>query len=176
MPEAANPITFPDFCIQLGIPAGCISNSSIASENGRTFRIIMQRGDQVWRVKVDHCWLHERDGAKTDYLFWCQCATGQKYIFLVELKGKNFGQALEQTRAMLIRLCKRSSINIVHRGNYYASPGHRLTAYHGVSAYVVLSSGRDVGFNQTEIAKIRKEFNIIVRSKTNQREVTLPLG
>ena len=176
MPEQAQPISFKDFCVRLGVPDGCITNSTSASENKRTFTIERQPGDQVWRVKVDHCWLHDQDGAKTDYLFWCQSAGGQKYIFLVELKGRDFSHALEQIEAMLARLCRKVEGNLVHRRvDHRASPGHGLTSAGGVRAFAVLSQGGEVQTNQKEIARIRQRYNVVVHPKSVKKEVRLPL-
>lgn len=175
MPEPAS-LSFQDFCIRLGVPAGCISNSTAATENHRTFSIERQAGDQVWRVMVDHCWLHDQDSPKTDYMFWCQCASGQKYIFLVELKGRDFSHALEQIEAMLVRLCRNAQDNIVHRrDDHHLSPGHNPSRFGGVRAYVVLSKGSEVQINQVQIAKIRKRYNVIVHPKSVRQEVSLPL-
>ena len=176
MTEPVQTISFQDFCVRMGISADCITNSTSASENRRVFTIERQPGDQVWRLKVDHCWLHDRDGAKTDYLFWCQSATGQKYIFLVELKGRDFSHALEQIEAMLARLCKKANGNMVHqRNDYKASPGHDLTTLGGIKAFVVLSQGSEVQTNQREIARIRQRYNVIIHTKSVKKEVRLPL-
>lgn len=176
MPEPVPPISFQEFCTHLGISSACVTNSTSASENKRTFTIERRPGDQVWRLKVDHCWLHDHDGAKTDYLFWCQSANGQKYILLVELKGKNFGHALEQIEAMLLRLCKKSADNIVHRRpDHHATPGHDLTGAGGIRAFAVLSNGSQIQSNQKEIARIRKQYNVIIDTKSVKKEVRLPL-
>jgi len=175
MPEPTS-LSFQDFCIRLGIPADCISNSLSATENKRTFSIERQAGDQVWRVEVDHGWLHAQDGLKTDYMFWCQSADGQKYIFLVELKGRDFSHALEQIEAMLIRLCRSAHGNIVHRrDDHHLSPGHNSTRSGGVRAYVVLSNGSGVQFNQKKMKEIQNRYNVIVYPKSVRQDVRLPL-
>lgn len=176
MPEPDRSLSFQEFCVRLGIPPGCISESTVASEHGRKFRIDRRPGDKVWRVQVDHCWLDDHDGAKTDYLFWCQSASGQKQIILVELKGRDFSHALEQIEAMLARLCQKSAVNLVHRrADLRASPGHDLTSAGGIKACVVLSKGDEFQYNNVKIARIRKRYQVNVYRKSICYETGLPL-
>lgn len=74
-------------------------------------------------LKVDKCWFNENQ-KKVDYLFWGQSRSGNKIILLVELKGRDYGKALDQIQSMLHLLCKRSHTNLIHKGHHIHSPGH----------------------------------------------------
>jgi hypothetical protein len=135
-------VSVPPWLTALGIPEKCVSNSSSAEEKGRRFSIHPQPGDEIWRVHVDGCWV--RDNVKrVDYLFWGRSASSRQVILLVELKGQDFGGALQQIESTLQRLCRRSGSNIIHTGHHRASPGHELHGTGGVRATkLTASSGR----------------------------------
>jgi hypothetical protein len=161
----------PEWLAVLGIPEGCISSQSSATERGLSFTIHRQEGDQIWRVRVDDCWLKSGDEKKVDYLFWGQSTSGRKVILLVELKGQNFGKALEQIESTRQHLCKRADHGGVHTGLHQASPGHDLPVADGVRAYVVLSKGRGVPQRQRERERIRKRYGVLVRPKSRRLEI-----
>jgi hypothetical protein len=81
---------------------------------------------------------------------------------LVELKGKNFGQALEQIEATLQLLCKRSGRNIIHAQTNVNLLEHDPPTRGGVCAYVVLSKGRGVPKRQAERRKLQQRYGVIV--------------
>jgi len=154
----------PQWLTALGIPEECVSNHSSAEEKGRRFSIRPQRGnerDQIWRVHVDGCWI-QGDAKRVDYLFWGQSASGRRGVLLVELKGQDFGKALEQIESTLGRLCKRSGGNIIHTGVHLDAPPHDPPEKGGVRAYVVLSSGRGVPQRFRERQRIQKRYDVIV--------------
>jgi hypothetical protein len=161
----------PQWLRALEIPKDCISPTSSAQERRRSFSIHPQEGDSVWRVKVDGCWLQSSDEKKVDYLFWGQSASGRRVILLVELKGQNFGKALEQMKSTLQRLCKRAGSSGIHTGSHQSSPGHDLHATGGVRAYVVLSKGRGVPQRQRERERIRRRYGVLVYPKSQRLEI-----
>lgn len=166
-------MTAPAWLLELGIPEHCISNSSSSREKGRRFSIRPHRGsngDVIWRIQVDGCWLPE-DVKKVDYMFWGQSSSGRKLILLVELKGQDFGKALQQIRSTLDLLCKRSAGNRVHTGVHGMSPGHDLPEAAGIKAFVVLSKGRGVPQRQVERERIRQRYGVIVYHREQRLEI-----
>ena len=166
-------MTAPAWLLELGIPEDCISNSSSAREKGRRFSIRPRRGsnaDRIWRIQVDGCWLPE-DVKKVDYLFWGQSGSGRKLVVLVELKGQDFGKALQQIRSTLDFLCKGSVGNRVHTGVHGMSPGHDLPAARGIKAYVVLATARGVPQRQADRERIRKRYGVVVYHQKQRVEI-----
>ncbi len=156
----------PQWILDLGIDANDISRSSSARERRRLFVIEPDRGDEIWRIKLDGGWL-AGDYRKADYLFWGQSSAGEHFIIIVELKGKDYGHALSQIRSTLDKLCKHSDTNIVHGGHHRGSPGHTATSDGGVKAYVILSNSRKVPLKQRERESIRQKYNVIVNAKSD---------
>lgn len=147
----------PQFLADLDIPEDCIDQRTSASEKGRSFVIHRRQDEVVYRVKVDGCWLDRVAGKRVDYLFWC--TNSKERLSLVELKGSDFGAALEQVEDTLNRL-------------YNSQPQLRqFAAQGGICVYVVLSKGQGVARRFNEIAKIKKEHNVIVRHKSQRLEI-----
>jgi len=159
----------PEWLLDLGFPADCISNKSSASEKSRKFSITPNRGDIIWRVHVDGGWLQSSDPEKrVDYLFWTQSAVGVRRIILVELKGQEIGKALEQIDSTLRRLCKRVSTNQVHNSNHNRSPGHDPVSQGGVVAVIVHTAGRGVPQRSSYIERLRSKYGIRVHMHKNK--------
>jgi hypothetical protein len=156
----------PKWLTALGIPEECISRNSSAAEHGRSFAIQRRKGDKVWCIKLDDCWWRDSTAKKVDYLFWVQSSSAKKAVLLIELKGKNFGAALEQVVSTLQKLCKKSDGKGIHTGPHNASPGHDLLTEGGVRAYVVTSGG--VSQRQSERERIRKQYGILVYTHTQR--------
>jgi hypothetical protein len=159
----------PEWLTALGIASPCISNNSSANERGRSFSIRPLPGDVVWRVHVDGCWVIGRE-RRVDYLFWARSSTGRRRILLVELKGKDFGSALQQVEASLQQLCKKADGHGIHTGVHQTSPGHDLHEQ-GVRAYVVLSKGKGVPQRQSEKERLRRRYDVIVIQQSQRMEV-----
>ena len=155
----------------LGIPEDCVSASSSAREGKRSFSIHPRPGDQIWRVKVDGCWLQSGDAKKVDYLFWVQSTSGQRAVLLIELKGKAFGEALKQIESTLQQICKRTVDRGIHTGSHQDSPGHSPHNAGGVRAYVVLSKGKGVPQRQRDRERIRQRYGVPVHPKSQRLEV-----
>jgi hypothetical protein len=102
-----------------------------------------------------------------DYLFWGRSQSGRRVLLLVELKGKNFGKALEQIESTLRALCKQGGRKGIHQGNYTSEIGHEPPEDGGVKAFVVLSSGRGVPQRFAQRRKIQKEYDVIVYESEN---------
>ena len=160
----------PQWMLNLGIDANDISRRSSAKENGRVFVIDPDRGDVIWRIKLDGGWL-KGDYRKADYLFWGRNSRGQQFIVIVELKGTDYGHALSQIRSTLDKLCKHSATNIVHNELYQGLARHTATSDGGVTAYVILSNSRKVPLKQNEREKIRKEYNVLVHTHSKKCRV-----
>jgi len=160
----------PQWLRALEIPDACISQASSAREGRRRFVIHLREGDQIWRVKMDGCWLTSSSEKKVDYLFWGSSALGRKVIILVELKGKHFGKALEQIESTLQRTCKRADGRGIHTGAHQESPGHDLHQ-EGVQAYVVLSKGKGVRKRLRERERIRQRYGIRVYPKSQRFDI-----
>jgi len=164
-------MSVPDWLKALGIPEECIAQSSSASEKGRSFSIRPRQGDQIWRVHVDDCWVQDNNEKRADYLFWGESATGRKVVILVELKGKQFGKALEQIEAMLERLCKKADGKGIHNGQHHPGLKHDQHNRGGVRVYVVLSKGEKVAQRQAALARIQQKYGIVVHPKSVRIEV-----
>lgn len=160
----------PDWLSELGIPPRCISRSSSAAESGRSFAIRPLSGDNIWRVHLDGCWITDPDSRRVDYLFWASSPTGRRLVLLVELKGKDFGSALQQIEATLKRLCKRADGHGIHTGAHRTSPGHERHEQ-GVRAYVILSKGKGVPQRQSEKERLRRRYGVIVLQHSRRLEV-----
>jgi hypothetical protein len=157
-------VTAPEWLTALGIPEECISDVTSVTERTRRFSIRPRRGsgeDQIWCVQVDGCWIDDTV-KKVDYLLVGQSASGRKVIVLVELKGQDFGKALEQIESTLQFFCKQSPDNIIHRGLHRDSQGHDAPGRGGVRAHVVLSRGKSVPQRAHRREKIRKRYGVIV--------------
>jgi AAA domain, putative AbiEii toxin, Type IV TA system len=164
-------MSVPEWLIELGIPNSCIVQESAAKEHKRRFSILPRQGDVIWRVQVDGCWLQSGGEKRVDYLFWGQSASGRKAILLVELKGGDFGKALDQIGSTLKRLCKRGDDKGLHLGPHQHSPGHDPTADGGVLAYVVLSNGRQVPQHLTKRQRLQHRYGVLVRTGERYLEV-----
>ena len=163
-------MSIPQQLVALGIPERCIERRSSAQEKDRQFSIRPQTGDEIWRVHLDGCWLQDNEQKRVDYMFWARSASGHKSVLLVELKGKNFGKALEQIESTLEFLCKRSGRNVVHA----AAPNaleHDPPSAGGVRAYVILSKGKRGASQQskrglpqqsTKRRKLQQRYGVIV--------------
>jgi len=81
---------------------------------------------------------------------------------LVELKGKDFGKALEQIESTLQLLCKRAAGNIVHTAASSNAPGHDSPEKGGVRAFVILSKGIGVRQRMTERQRLQQRYGVIV--------------
>jgi len=171
-------VNVPPWLTALGIPTACITRQSSASEHGRSFSIHCQKGDHVWRVQIDGCWLPDVDQKKADYLFWAESASGNRMVLVVELKGQNFGKALAQIESTLQYLCKNGGKCGIHTGAHQDSPGHGSVAEGGVRAYAVLSKGRGVPKRLRDRERLRQRYGVIVHSKSQRLAVngvdTLP--
>ena len=161
----------PKWLTDLGIPENCVSHQSSSEEHGRRFSIRPRRGDTIWHIQVDGCWLRSIESKKVDSLFWGQSASGRKVVLLVELKGSDFGQALGQINSTLARLCKRADGHGIHIGSHLGSPGHTSLARGGVCAYVVLSKGRGVPLRLKEREQLRKRYGVLVHTGERQIEI-----
>jgi hypothetical protein len=157
--------------LALGIPQTCITPHSSAEARHRRFSIRPKSGDTVWRVRLDDGWFRDQTTKKIDFMFWTQSAAGRRRILLVELKGKNFGAALEQLNSTLEHLCKLSANQGIHTGNHRASPGHDAVSQQAIRAYVVLSKGKGVPLRTTERERIRKRYGILIYTHEQRIEI-----
>ncbi len=164
-----------DYLRELGIPADCLVKRSSCSERGRGFSIEPQAEDEIWRVAVDGCWQKER--RRVDCLFWARSGTGRQVVVLVELKGSNYGQALDQIESTLAWLCKLSPDEQIHERADQALK-HAAGGWNGVLAYVVLRTGRQVPGRRRKIPqrlskleKIRRRYRVRVRTRTGRLTV-----
>lgn len=164
-------MTIPAWLIDLGIPEDCLSQQSSASEKKSSFSINPDREDQIWRVKVDGCWLQTSAKKRVDYLFWVRSRSGRQLILLVELKGNDFGKALQQIESTLRLLCKKAPGQGIHTGAHQASPGHDLTSEGGVRAYVILSKGKKVRQRSVERERLRTRYNVRVYPRSQSLAV-----
>ncbi|MDN4164435.1 hypothetical protein QWY31_02925 [Cytophagales bacterium LB-30] len=78
---------------ELGGSIECYSNSNVASENGKQFRIEKPNNVELCKVQIDGCLIQNQAVDKCDYLFKI-CQSNQ--IFLVELKGTDVIHAVNQ--------------------------------------------------------------------------------
>ncbi len=160
----------PQWILDLGVDAAYVAHSSSVSENGRTFVIEPDAGDQLWRITLDGGWL-QGDYRKADYLFWGRNSQGRCVVIVVELKGADYGHALSQIANTLERLCKRSEANVVHLGPHRSGQGHAPTSEGGVKAYVILSNSRQVPLKLKEREGIRQKYNVVVIAKSRELRV-----
>jgi hypothetical protein len=162
----------------MGIPESCVDRRSSCVEKGRSFSVVPSSSDEIWRVKVDHCWFDDTQ-KKVDYLFWIKASSGNKAIILVELKGSDYGKALQQIENTLRLLCKYSHRNIIHTGSHKDSPGHNLINHKGIQAYVVLSQGHEASSRRTrrgrkipqrssQLERIRQKYHVRVQTTTKR--------
>lgn len=149
----------PQILESLAISDKCVSQSTAVTERGRRFAIDRQPGDIIWCIRVDDCWLDSAAGKRVDYLFYGSARSGKECLSLVELKGSDFGAALEQIEGTVKHL-----YNIKAELRQFAAAG-RLTAY------VVLSKGKGVPQRLKERRRIEKKYHIIVTPKGQQCEL-----
>ena len=147
------------------IPPECVSSRSSVREHKRRFSIRPQAGDQICCVKLDGCWLQSESVKRVDFLFLGKSASGKKLVLLVELKGGDFGKALDQIEATLQFLCKKRHRNIVHKSNHKDALAHDAPEKGGVRAYVILSHGQKVGRRSNRVEAIRKRFGVRVYAR-----------
>lgn len=76
-----------------GIKEECISNSTVAQENGKKITFKSYKAEQICKLKVDDCHLPSGMHKKCDYLFYT-CSSNE--IHLVELKGTDVETACLQ--------------------------------------------------------------------------------
>lgn len=171
-------MSLPEWFKTTGIPESCVEDKSSCEENKRRFSITPKPLDQIWRVKLDGCWIKQNE-KKVDYLFWVKSKSGKKAIVPVELKGGDYGKALMQIDSTLQLLCKHSYKNILHTGQYQNSPGHNLVNNNGVQAYVVLSQGhgaskraskrgRKIPQHHSKLERIRQKYQVRVKPTTKR--------
>jgi len=104
-----------EFWLQaIGAPKHCIERKASVRENGVSFSIKPNKGDDFIRIKVDGCWIKDARSKRIDYLFWINTEQKRKNIVLVELKGTRIKKALEQMECTLGRLCKFPSGKVVN--------------------------------------------------------------
>lgn len=90
------------------IPENCIHycdnrNECIASEKGKTFRLINRSGYKVKKVKIDQCFPQKQGEKRCDYLMSID-EPGFKSAFFIELKGGGLVYALKQIYDSIIYL------------------------------------------------------------------------
>ncbi len=71
----------------------CVTQSHVAKEKGKEFRIESRIGSVVCRIHVDGCLIDRMDVNKCDYIMKV-CDTGR--LYLVELKGTDVFHAIRQ--------------------------------------------------------------------------------
>ncbi len=141
----------PTWFAKLDMPAECVSRQSSAKEKQSSLVIHLAKDDQIWRVKVDGCWLKDEAAARCDYLFYGQSHTGWQMTLLVELKGKHLGKALQQIEATILRL---------------------RNAYQGdLRACIILSRGKGVPQRLKERELLRRKYGLRLRIHTTRLEV-----
>ena len=90
------------------IPDSCvISNDNrsecVATENGKTYKLINKSKVQIRKVKVDNC-IQQREGEKRcDYLMSIDNKEHKK-VFFIELKGGGLSDAIKQIYSTIIYL------------------------------------------------------------------------
>lgn len=149
--------------LAMGVPEECISQMSSAG-TVRRFSIRPLRGEEIWRVFVDGCWIRDNVTRRVDYLFWARTSSGQHIIILVELKGGHFTDALEQIEQMLQLL---------------ATYKDTIPSEVEKRAYAVLSHGRGVPQATNMRERLRKRYGVRVVAREKRIEVdgieSLPL-
>lgn len=73
---------------------GCVNPSLVYEEKGKCVRLSPRKSDAAIAVQVDGCLI--RDTKRCDVLFALQHNQSKKRLFLVELKGTHYQDALEQ--------------------------------------------------------------------------------
>lgn len=149
----------PAWLIALGVPGKCMEPLAAAQENQRRFKLEVARNRTVWRVRVDGCWLSSPQQKKVDYLFCVEEPSGSWKLILVELKGKDFGHALEQIR-QVVEFIK-------------AQPTFHQLGSQPIQAVVVLSNGNNVPAYQRERDRLRARHGIQVIAKSQHYTMTL---
>ena len=71
----------------------CFSNSTVAQEKGKEFRIIKNQNQRVCKVQVDGCLINDNNINKCDFMFYI-CDTEK--LLLIELKGTDIEHAVSQ--------------------------------------------------------------------------------
>ena len=82
----------------------CFSHSTVAREKNKEFRIETQYA--VCKVKNDGCLSIDNNEKKCDFIFYCE---ESKHLFLVELKGEDVVEAVQQIRASYRKFAKAVS-------------------------------------------------------------------
>ena len=147
------------------IPPQCVSSRSAVREHKRRFSVQPRAGDEICCIELDGCWLTTDTAKRVDYLFVGRSASGHKLVLLVELKGGNFGKALDQIEATLQFLCKQSPANVIHNNDHESALAHDAPRNDGVRAYVILSHGHKVGRRSQRVERIRKRFSVRVLAR-----------
>lgn len=91
-------------------------------------------------------------------------------MILVELKGADYGKALEQIESTLQQLCKRGGNDILHTQTRSNSPGHDLPQNGGVRAFVILSRGKGVPQRLKKRLSLQKRYGIIIQHSEQRLE------
>lgn len=138
----------------LGVPDCCVTVKTAATENGRRFALLAPTGVAVLRVHVDGCWLRENQQRKVDYLFTAEFAKDKLLCLLVELKGKQYGEALAQIEDTLKHL--------------ETIPAYRKERPATLVAHVVLSQGNQIPRYQNQEEKLRSRYGLLIK-RTSQR-------
>ena len=149
----------PEWMGALGVPARCTERLAAAQENQRRFKLEVAKNRTVWRVRVDGCWLRSMEQKKVDYLFCLEESSGGWKLILVELKGKDFGHALEQI-SQVVEFIK-------------AQPTFHQLGSQPIQAVVVLSNGNNVPAYQRERDRLRARHGIQVIAKSQHYTMTL---
>lgn len=71
----------------------CFSPKTVASEQGKEFRIVNKSKKAICRVRIDNCLIKSRSTKKCDFLF--KVCASKRYL-LVELKGSNVEDGFAQ--------------------------------------------------------------------------------
>lgn len=85
--------------------SGCISNSKVASENGKRFEI--NSNEDYKKLSIDGCIIPDSDIEKCDFGF---VRVSNNDFYFVELKGKNIEKAYDQ----LISTINHFEANIIN--------------------------------------------------------------
>lgn len=96
---------------ELGVPVECVSNSHVASENGKRLELQLTKGARACKVKVDGCVIKSQSIQKCDFLFKI-CQTNKFYF--VELKGGDVMEAVHQIISTIQELEKKSKLKITN--------------------------------------------------------------
>ncbi|AMP97440.1 hypothetical protein AY601_0485 [Pedobacter cryoconitis] len=88
----------------------CFSFSSVATENGKKFRIENKSNADICKVKVDGCLITDNTVRKCDFLFEVSSTT--KTYLLVELKGGDLNSAVKQIESTYDLLHKKLNVPV----------------------------------------------------------------